>query len=67
MDKVEKIKQLFASLSDRDKQEIIAFIHHEVQLKDRLKPKGIFTGPVPSSENDVCQQCGKPNQAMSDQ
>lgn len=62
MDKVEKIKQLFRSLSGSDKREIIEFINKEVQSEDSKGSKGIFTGPVPSSESDVCEKCGKPLQ-----
>lgn len=60
MHKVEKIKQLFGSLTDSEKKEVIEFINKEVQSEDSKGTKGIFTGPLPSSEKDVCEKCGKP-------
>lgn len=60
MDKIEKIKQLFGSLTDNEKKEVIEFINKEVQSEDSKGTKGIFAGPLPSSEKDVCEKCGKP-------
>lgn len=59
MDNVEKIKQLFEFLSEKEKTEIMEFIKRELQVPSDKKSKGIFTGPAPASEENFCSKCGK--------
>ncbi|CAN5332314.1 hypothetical protein BH23BAC1_BH23BAC1_17860 [soil metagenome] len=59
MEKIEAIKELFGSLSDSDKKVVLEYILIETQSRDNKSSKGIFIGPVPSSERLICEKCGK--------